>query len=247
VTEIDRVRWNNLLVELKEGLCSTPANVEAAKRWKTIKPGENDYDTCFREWWLTDVVQLQDGMHFFTVAGDRSATEAGIKKYLARLAKLVRKYFELEASRAVSFEVRRAEAAPTAEKTNNGQSANEGQSKSNGESHGANGETLVGMLLGEARDPWNLVKRELEDQLSRLGKRNVGDKLDWFHQAIEPAQLESVEMVDGKPLWKLKSPAPKKTRAVMSLLASHLNQAVNAVAGGGVRIEVLNSEGILAA
>lgn len=243
IDPVDRGRWNSLLVELKQGLCSTPANVERAKRWKAIKPGENDYDACFRAWWLLEVERTASGLRLITHAGDEPTTEAGIAKYEKRLQSLVRKHFELGADAEVAFEVR------VGDKTSNGHTADEGQSNGNGaphgdtESHGPNGETLVDMLLGAMPDPWHQVKCELAAQLQKLGKRDLGDKLDWYRQSIEPTRLLRIEDEGGKPVWKVLSDAPKKTRAVMSLLGRHFNLAVNKVVGGEVQIVVLNPEG----
>jgi hypothetical protein len=277
IDPVDQERWDNLKSTLKTQLCSTPQNVARRQGFTEIIPGQNDYDSCFLEWWLLEVRRGDGGaVQFVTEASDEAMTRAGIAKYSARLAMNARHYFYFGLARdtAVSFEVRgqaepgleiaagaEAEAAPAAAETDtpfdsaaprSGQAlhiADEVQSQGNGESestsaadtgsHGANGETLVDMLLGAMPDPWTRVKRELEESLRLADPR----RLDLFRKAIEPAQLASVETVEGKPVWRLRSPMPQHTRAVIGVLGRHFNMAVHKVAGD-VQIVVADAEAL---
>jgi hypothetical protein len=93
-------------VRLKSDLSSIPASV--ARRFREVKPGENDYDTCFREWWLLDVRRDEaERVVIVTAADDVHATDEGLVKYKSRLNKLARSVFANTRGRQFAFEVQR--------------------------------------------------------------------------------------------------------------------------------------------
>jgi hypothetical protein len=108
ISPVAQRRWDEFRTMLKSELHSIPGNV--ARKFPTLKPDQNDYETCFDQWWLLGWMVGPDGLHLITFANDEDATEAGIAKYQSRLVRLARKYFHLEPSLAVRFTVQRPEA-----------------------------------------------------------------------------------------------------------------------------------------
>jgi hypothetical protein len=98
--------WNLLRMRLKQDLASTPVGVAA--RFGVVKPGESDYDACFRDWWVLERRDETTRVVLVTGAGDADATEAGIRKYSARLDALARGALRDGRGRKFVFEVRRA-------------------------------------------------------------------------------------------------------------------------------------------
>ena len=96
--------WRDLKLRLKSAL-----SVLEAGRFTEIRPGVNDYDHCFREWWY-DSVAMRDGTVVFkTCSADPDATRLGILKYRTRLEGLVRVIYALVGGREVQFLVRETE------------------------------------------------------------------------------------------------------------------------------------------
>ncbi len=108
ISPVAQRRWDEFRTMLKSELHSIPGNL--GSRFSTLKPDQNDYETCFDQWWLLEWKMRPDGLHLITFANDEDATEAGIAKYQSRLVRLARKYFNLEPSLAVRFAVQRPEA-----------------------------------------------------------------------------------------------------------------------------------------
>jgi DNA-binding HxlR family transcriptional regulator len=211
--------WAAFIAKLKSEMYDIPIGVEGAKRWKQVIPGEHDWRACFSAWWLLEVERGRGaGALFITYADDEAATEAGIAKYGSRLRRLLRKIFSLSRHEAVSFKVLRAKERKAAP---------------------AKGEEGDGAIPAGDRDAWAQVQRLAKEHLARLAKVNPGIKPEWSEQAIEPARLAAVEAVDGKRVWKLRSPAPGATRAVIELL----KQTVVRTVTRDVEIVVLEGEG----
>lgn len=224
-------RWDNVIAQLKEDLCSVPANVAKAKGFSEVLPGQNDFDTCFRAWWLVSARNMPNGMLCFTVAENDELTEAGIDKYKERLAKLVRRFFSLDKKKPVNFKVLRHAGAQTAE-------------------------TVVPVLVltappsqsaaAESKpDPWTAVKAEIEQRLMRLSPQSaVEHAMKNFREAIEPVRLVSVEMDGAEPVWKLAAINATKTRAVLGLLRLHVVAAIRTTQNGAVvQLLVMNQTG----
>ena len=83
---VDQDRFNSLKLQLKSDLCSTSPRLAKAKGFAEIIPGQNDYDSCFVEWFLRRVERKADGLVLFTEANNHDLTKSGLKKYEKRLA-----------------------------------------------------------------------------------------------------------------------------------------------------------------
>lgn len=205
-----RVLWTAFIAELKREMYDVAIGVETAKRWSQVVPGEPDWRACFSAWWLLEVERSAAGALFLTYADDEAATEAGIAKYGKRLRRKLRQVFSLDKDEPVSFRVLRA-----------------------------NEQTADGEIPAADREAWEQVQRLAKEHLARLAKSNPGIKPEWIEQAIEPARLAAVEAVDGKRMWKLRSPAPGVTRTVIELLKQPVLRRV----ASNVEIVVLEAEG----
>ncbi len=229
--------WTAFIAELKREMCDVPIGVETGKRWKQIRKGQHDFTTCFSAWWLLKAERGTEGALFSTFGDDEAATGAGIAKYNERITGLLRKFFSLREDEPVSFRVLRSAAAQATvetppDKASNGHIADEAESGSNGETH-ANGESHNGNPP-EAH-LWEQAKRELKDTAAKAAKR--GSDLEWAKQAVEAARLESVEAGERKPIWRLRSPVPEKTRAAILLFRPSIEKAI-----GDVHFLVLEAE-----
>ncbi len=99
----NRLRTQGLATDLRAFL---PTDVE--RNFAEIVPGQNDFDSCFREWWLVEIQHARSAgvMVFVTEATLPERTQIAIRKYQARLARLVRLYFPIVRDAVVRFEVR---------------------------------------------------------------------------------------------------------------------------------------------
>lgn len=97
-TADQRSRWSHFLTMLKSDLGSIPDNVARAKGFTTLVKDQNDFDSCFREWWLSEIVERGQEVEFITEASHRSLTQAGVEKYRNRLTQTLRKFFPLDAT-----------------------------------------------------------------------------------------------------------------------------------------------------
>ena len=95
--------WSLLRTRLKSELASVPAGV--ASRFGTVKPGESDYDACFRDWWLSGRRDEAKRVVLVTGASDPETTRTGVAKYASRLDALARSVFRGVNGRKVVVEV----------------------------------------------------------------------------------------------------------------------------------------------
>jgi DNA-binding MarR family transcriptional regulator len=220
----DETRWASFIAELKREMCDEmPIGVELAKHWKELHRGQSDFKSCFGAWWLLEVERGTQApcAIFSTYAADEAATQAGIAKYEKRLKRLLRRFFALAKDTPIEFlKVLRSEERTPGE-------AERKQPAVNGE------------IPEGDREAWMEVQRLAKEHLAKLAKVNPAIKLEWIHEGVEPAQLESVESVNGGRVWKLRSPAPATTRVVMELLKEPVLRRVAA----GVRIEIAPEPG----
>lgn len=100
--------WNRLRIQ---GVATNlrailPTAVE--RNFAEIVPGQNDFDACFREWWLLEIRHARAAgiITFVTEASLPERTQAGVRKYQVRLARLVRLYFPIVRDCDVRFEVK---------------------------------------------------------------------------------------------------------------------------------------------
>lgn len=216
VDELDRDRWNQLILMLKSELYSIPNNVALAKRFTVIAPSpgftpqsvDNDFDVCFRAWWLKSVKRLPNGLLLVTTAEDEAATEAGIVKYRDRLVRLARRYFQTGPEKPVTFNLLREAGAPGLPKVDPG---------------GAQ---------------WARVKAEIEVRIGQMPHAQRVDAAANFRSAIKQTQLLSVEMEGTAPVWRIYSPNAKKTRAVLALLRKQIAPSLQLIAGREVQLIV---------
>lgn len=101
-TADQRSRWAHFLTMLKSDLGSIPDNVAKAKGFTTLVKDQNDYDSCFREWWLTEIAERGQETEFITEASHRSLTQAGVDKYRNRILLTLRKFFPVGAHATIA-------------------------------------------------------------------------------------------------------------------------------------------------
>jgi hypothetical protein len=229
ITKVEIELWDRFRQLLQSELYSIPGNLAAAKKFYEVKPGENDYDACFRCWWLDAIGTrrhglLAGGAIFFTIADDEDATETGIAKYRERLVRIVRQCFQLGKDQAVTFKVLRHAGAKAAENV-------------------APALTLTPTGADAQPNLWAAVVAALEDRLSRIAdRRESAEALKNFREAIAPVKLIGVEMDGTAPVWKLQAMNAKKTRAVLSLLRVHVSSSIRMIAGGEVQLLVMDAK-----
>lgn len=223
VVEVGRdARWDDFILLLKSEMFSIPGNLAAAKGFSEIKPGQNDFDTCFREWWLDAIGTrpqglLAGGAVLYTMAEDADATEAGITKYRDRLVRIAKKCFQLGTDQPVTFKVlRNLNAAPALMLTS------------------------PDVPLDVKSNAWTAVKAELEQRLMRLPKTESEHALKNFREGIEPVDLVSIEMDGAEPVWKLAAINAKKTRATLGFLRLYVLAAIRTTTGGVVQLLVMD-------
>jgi hypothetical protein len=101
-------RWDSFRMLLKEDLSAAPAVV--AKRFSEVRPGVNDFDACFRDWWLVRFSFSPGPIEFITEAADVAATQAGVEKYHNRLVQRASLLFPIVKGDRVKFTVRQTAA-----------------------------------------------------------------------------------------------------------------------------------------
>jgi hypothetical protein len=212
----DDERWMQMMLALKQDLRSISAKLAENKKFLEIEPGQSDYDTCFREWWLAEAKRLPNGLLLRTMAGDEDATEAGITKYRGRLTKLARQHFGWPGNKPVNFHVMRKPKTPE-------ELAAEPQ-----------------LPPINPRDVWGRVKSELEYRIGCLPRRESAEAMNNYRGAIEATRLLRVEMDNDQPVWTIYAVNPKKTMAVLGLLRKLVTPAIRKVTGGEVQIVVVN-------
>lgn len=233
IAPIEIESWNYFTVMLKSELGSIPNNLALAKQFTNVQPSPgftpqtmNDYDVCFRDWWLVDVRRMPNGLLLITEAEDEEATAAGLQKYKSRLLRLAQRYFYAMRSKPVgpvTFKLLRDAGAKTAETV-------------------APALVLTAPATSAAPsepNAWEKAKNELLWRLERIGDmRERTEALKNFDEAIRPVKLISVEMDGMAPVWNLHAVNEKKTRAVMAMMRKHVSAALRAVAGGEVQVLV---------
>jgi hypothetical protein len=95
--------WSLFKTRLKFGLRDAPVGL--ANRFSEIRKGQDDYDACFREWWLVRREDAEERVLLVTQAADPEATEAGIAKYKSRLVSEARGAFANARGRTFEFQV----------------------------------------------------------------------------------------------------------------------------------------------
>ena len=105
LAQVQQNRFSKLKALLKAELYAVSGKLAAAKSFQPIRPGENDYDTAFRDWWLIEARPTGLGLLLVTGAGDVAATHAGIAKYETRLTHHAKKFFGVG---QVSFVIQKA-------------------------------------------------------------------------------------------------------------------------------------------
>lgn len=214
--------WAAFIVELRDAMHDVPIGLHSAKRWGAIsREHHDDFRTCFSTWWLLEIERGPAGVVFKTFADDEAVTEAGIAKYSKRLTRALREIFRIAKDVPVSFQVLRApdELRPPEEQKPI-------ENLPNGE------------VPADDREAWEEVQRLAKEHLAKLSQTNPAVRAEWYEQAVEPAQLVDVEGLDGKRRWRIRSPEPWKTEAVLMLLEPVFPRVVR-----GVAIVVLPTEG----
>lgn len=97
--------WNRLRTQGIATDLRTVLPVEVERRFGEIVPGENDFDTCFREWWLVEIRHARSAgvITFVTEATLPYRTGVGVQKYQARLKRLVRLFFPIVRDAQINF------------------------------------------------------------------------------------------------------------------------------------------------
>jgi Helix-turn-helix domain len=99
-------RWNSFRMLLKEEL-ALPPTAAAGRSFSEIRKGENDFDACFRCWWLFEIMPGgSNEIRFRTEALDPSCTDAGIAKYRQRIERAIRLLYPISKEERISFVVR---------------------------------------------------------------------------------------------------------------------------------------------
>jgi len=89
---IDAVAWGRFRLALKQSLCGTiPFGKQ--KRMATIVAGIEDFDSCFRDWWLRSCEQLEASSVVVTDAAAPETTKQGLEKYRKRIEQLMVRHF----------------------------------------------------------------------------------------------------------------------------------------------------------
>jgi len=103
----------NLFAKLKAQLKQELIEMPSHPNFTPIAHGENDYDVCFRSWWLAWLDVTDDGNTklwlFMTEASAPGWTAPGIAKYVVRLVRLAREIFRIPREHKVRFVVRATE------------------------------------------------------------------------------------------------------------------------------------------
>jgi hypothetical protein len=213
--------WATFIADLQREMHDVPIGVATAKRWTEVdQKNRDDFKACFSAWWLLKIERGPEGTVFQTYAHDEVATEAGLVKYRKRLTRLLSSVFNLSEEQPLTLTVLRAEEQKPA------------PANADADTRQTNGE-----IPRDDREAWEHVQRLAKEHLERLVKRNPGIQLEWWDQAIAPAQLVAVDgAANGKRVWKLHSPSPATARTVLGLLERRL-----AVHGVEVEIVVVGS------
>ncbi len=107
-TEARRVenfrRFQLLKTELKIDLLGQPRH----PNFRPVVPGAEDFDACFRDWWLDEVRYDGDNLRLMTVARDPMLVVLGQEKYRSRLDRLLRSFFSPNGRYTVTFNVQPA-------------------------------------------------------------------------------------------------------------------------------------------
>jgi hypothetical protein len=72
-----------------------------------VRPGENDYDACFRDWWFVEIRKIGGRLEVVTEAADESTSQRGLTKYASRLERLARECFRVPRHAAIEFKLQR--------------------------------------------------------------------------------------------------------------------------------------------
>lgn len=226
--------WAAFIVELREAMHDIPIGLHSAKRWKEISAEHgDDFKAAFSAWWLDGIERGPAGVVFRTLAENETVTEAGIAKYSKRLTRALRGIFRIANYVPVSFQVLRPEgpSVPLGDTSlaiaavDTGSEADLSPTGTERENHGPNGEVPEGDL-----EAWQELQRIAAEHLVKLAKKNPAVKLEWYEQAVEPAELVEVEGMNGKRLWKVRSPDPATTRVVLGLIQPYMPRVIRGVA-----------------
>lgn len=91
---IDAFAWGRFRLALKQYLCDAMP-LGKQKHMPKIVGGQEDFDSCFRDWWLRSAGQ-RDGIAapvLLTDAADPDATRCGLAKYRKRVEELMVRHF----------------------------------------------------------------------------------------------------------------------------------------------------------
>jgi hypothetical protein len=211
----DRQAWNDLYIELKSELQSIAPNIAKAKGFTTVKPSEgsqptwdNDFEICFREWWLKEARRLPNGLVLITEAGDYAATQQGLEKYRARLERLAQKHFLGGMKKPVCFKLLGATpqkpAAPPPVNASN----------------------------------WTRLCVAVERELGQIANGHArNEAMQNFRAGTEGVRLAAISLYTNPETWTLHCPNPKKTAAILGMFVKHVRPAAESVAGRRVQFE----------
>lgn len=211
LTAADDERWETLKLQLREDLCAVPPNVAREKGFTEVRPGENDYDACFKAWWLDGVKRLPNGVLFVTIAEHEEITRQGLEKYRKRLLAMARRYFQLPKDRPVTISLK---SRP-----------------------GARPEPAFALESPaepplKTSDLWRGFLDELKKRLFCIhDPRQRAEAMENFQNAIATARLESIEMDGTAPVWTVRAPNAVKMQRVMGMLRGHVRAALRTIAG----------------
>lgn len=223
VSSVDETAWQNFRLRLKSDLASVPQTLAQAKGFAEIRAGVNDFDTCFRDWWLLEVQRSLRGILLLTAAADEDATAHGMEKYRKRLEGTARRFFGVnDRNTPIRFKLLR-----TAQPATLDLAASEAEA------------AAAVAAIKRGPDAWDRVKLRLQELLEQ--RRDKVDTQRNYREAIAPVTLVR-ESSDGAQLvWDLQPLHQKKTQAVISLFRRELDQAIREVMGRGVRIRLLGT------
>jgi hypothetical protein len=230
VDPVDAERFDWLKTRLKSDFGSIPENVARRQGFTVIAPSpgytpqseSNDYDVCFRSWWLVDVRVMPNGILLVTEAEDEDATAQGMEKYKTRLSSMARLLFQRGPERPVTFKLLRR----------NGPAAMVGAETSS---------RAMSATPADTGASWTAVKLELARRLKSKRHSTINEcAIENYRAAIESTQCVAVEMDAAVPVWTIASLNAAKTKAVMAMLRGDLQPALTMIAGSDVQLVVVD-------
>ena len=91
---VDAFAWGRFRLALKQALCDAMP-LGRQQRMPSVVKGQEDYDACFRDWWLRGwgFADGGDALRLETDSADPESTRRGLEKYRRRIEDLMVSYF----------------------------------------------------------------------------------------------------------------------------------------------------------